>query len=289
MKGRVKAGSRKPGATEPKGSRRPAEGAGLRAYLMDLRRRWDAWRALLHVRRRLWTAQLRQRLRRARRIGTRKLAQAHDRSATAFGRLSFAAVRVLLILTAPFLMLIRGAVWLYHGHGFPTWLALGASSVATLALLSGYAALVSRRFTGRARLGLMAKWVAAPLVVGYCGYALLYLSRVNAKDDAVRSVYTATHPLLRVAVTTLILADRDAVITDLARTPDDYRRMGLPVNQRSLHYPQADGWVHAVDLRTRSLFRSLLVEWCFRVMGFDTLRHTGTADHLHVSLPPPQR
>jgi hypothetical protein len=87
------------------------------------------------------------------------------------------------------------------------------------------------------------------------------------------------------AVSTLILADRNAVITDLARTPDDYRRMGLPLNRRSLHYPQADGWVHAVDLRTTSGLRSLLVEWYFRAMGFDTLRHTGTHDHLHVSLP----
>jgi hypothetical protein len=263
--------------------------AGPTLSIAEIRRRWEAWRVLLHYHRLRWMALLRQRLRRARRIGARKLALAHDRSATAFGKLSFAAIRILLLLTAPFMVLIRGAVWLNVGHAFPTWLALLASGGATLALLTLYATLASRRFTGRARLGLMAKWVAAPLVVGYCGYALLYLSRVNAKDDTVRSVYTATHPLLRVAVTTLILADRDAVITDLARAPDDYRRMGLPVNQRSLHYPQADGWVHAVDLRTRGPLRSLLVEWYFGVMGFDTLRHTGTADHLHVSLPPPTR
>jgi hypothetical protein len=112
-----------------------------------------------------------------------------------------------------------------------------------------------------------------------------FVSRVNAKDDAVRSVYTATHPLLRVALSTLMLADREAVITDISRTPDDYKRMRLAVNQRSLHYPQADGWVHAVDLRTRSPFRSVLVEWYFRAMGFKTLRHVGTSDHLHVYLP----
>jgi len=39
-----------------------------------------------------------------------------------------------------------------------------------------------------------------------------------------------------------------------------------------------------VDLRTRSPFRSVLVEWYFWAMGFATLRHTGTADHLHVQL-----
>lgn len=247
----------------------------LKRRQTELGRRW-----------RLFVMQARLGLRRARNVGTRQLATAHDRSATAFGKLAFATFRILVIVTLPFVVLIRGAVWLHQDHGAPTWLALLASSVATLVLLTLYGMVVSRRLTGRARLGQIAKWVAAPLVVGYCGYALLHLSRVNAKDDAVRSVYTATHPLLRVALTTLILVDRDAVITDLARTPGDYGRMGLPINQNSLHYRQPDGWVHAVDLRTRGPLRSLLVEWYFRAMGFATLRHVGTADHLHVSLDP---
>lgn len=246
----------------------------LKRRRAELRRRW-----------RTWLMGMRLRALRVRTIARRKLPRARDTSATAFGRLTFAALRVLLILTAPFVVLIRGAVWLYQDHGFPTWLALLGAGAATLALLTAYGAVLSRRFTGRARLRMVAQWVAAPLVVGYCGYALLHLSRVNAKDERVRSVYTGTHPLLRVAVTTLILVDRDAVITDLARTPDDYQRMGLPTNRGSLHYRQADGWVHAVDLRTRGAIRSLLVEWYFRAMGFATLRHTGTADHLHVSLP----
>jgi hypothetical protein len=232
---------------------------------------------------RLRLRRMRPRLRRAQRVAARKWAVAHERSATAFGKLAFASFRVLVIVTAPFLVLIRGAVWLYH-LGLPTWLSLLTTAVATLGLLTLYGALVSRRLTGQARLGFVAKWVAAPLVVGYCGFALLHLSRVNAKDENVRSVYTATHPLLRVALTTLILVDRDAVITDLARTPEDYQRMGLPTNPRSPHYRQDDGWVHAVDLRTDGALRNLLVEWYFQIMGFETLRHGGTADHLHVSL-----
>ena len=104
-------------------------------------------------------------------------------------------------------------------------------------------------------------------------------------DDAVRVVFSAAHPLRRMALSALILADHDAVITYLARRPDDYKRMGLPVNRESLHYSQADGWVHAVDLRTRPGLKSLLVQWYFDLMGFDTLRHVGTHDHLHVSLP----
>lgn|SRR5574341_1017522 len=275
MRSRVRSKTRKTSGAE-------ATRDWRRQAALALKRRWTE----LRVRWRTELLRFRLRLRRAQKITARKLARAHDQSATLFGKLAFATFRVLVIVTAPIVVLVRGAVWLYLDYGFPTWLALLVAAALTLGLLSAYGAWVSRRFTGRARLGFVAKWVAAPLVVGYCGYALLHLSRVNAKDDAVHSVYTATHPLLRVAVTTLILADRDAVITDLARTPDDYRRMGLPLNRRSLHYRQPDGWVHAVDLRTRGTLRSLLVEWYFRAMGFDTLRHTGTRDHLHVSLPP---
>lgn len=273
MRSRVRNGSQR---AQAKRKAQPARGPLTpEQRLSELRRRWRAW-----------VAELRPRLRRAHKAGARKLARAQERGATLFGKLAFATFQIFVILAAPFVVLIRGAVWLYQGRGFPTWLALLAASAATLALLSLYGALISRRFTGRARMGFVAKWVALPLVVGYCGYALLHLSRENAKDDAVHAVYTATHPLLRVALTTLILADRSAVITDVSRTPDDYRRMGLPLNRRSLHYRQADGWVHAVDLRTTGVVRSLLVEGYFRAMGFDTLRHTGTHDHLHVSLNP---
>jgi hypothetical protein len=42
-----------------------------------------------------------------------------------------------------------------------------------------------------------------------------------------------------------------------------------------------------VDIHTagRGLLVNLLVEGYFRIMGFRTLRHVGTADHLHVELP----
>ncbi len=91
-----------------------------------------------------------------------------------------------------------------------------------------------------------------------------------------------------VAVATLILADDELVVTDLSRTPEDYAAMGLPVYEASLHYPQEDGYVHAMDLRTmgRPGWRNMLTQNYFRLLGLRTLRHVGTADHLHVSLPP---
>src|SRR6266540_2397248 len=118
--------------------------------------------------------------------------------------------------------------------------------------------------------------VALPFVVlvrsavFYYGYSLLYVSQVNAKADAVRAYYTAVHPLLRLALSTWILVDPDIVITDTRRAREDYPRMKLPVNETSLHYRQADGWVHAVDLRTarRGWLRSRLVQAYFWAMGF---------------------
>ena len=81
--------------------------------------------------------------------------------------------------------------------------------------------------------------------------------------------------------------DTNRPITDIAREPGDYPAMGLPVRARSLHYEQPDGWVHAVDLRTRGrgVIRNALTRLVFFSLGFDSLRHGGRADHLHVSLP----
>ena len=74
---------------------------------------------------------------------------------------------------------------------------------------------------------------------------------------------------------------------DAARKPEDYAAMGLPVYENSLHFEQPDGYVHAVDLRTlgRSAWKNFVMSGYFRLMGFRILRHVGTADHLHVSLP----
>ena len=49
-----------------------------------------------------------------------------------------------------------------------------------------------------------------------------------------------------------------------------------------------DGYVYAVDLRTqgRSEIRNWALEWLFQLVGFNTLRHVGTADHLHISISP---
>lgn len=195
-------------------------------------------------------------------------------------------VTIVVVIVLPFFVLVRGATLFYNAQ-LPTWLALAAAATLTLGLLTAYGAWVAKRTTGRRRVRFVARWVALPLVLAYCGSALLYVAEANTKAQEVRAYYRALHPMLRLAVSTLIIAADDLVITDVARTPDDYVAMGLPVYQASLHFRQADGYVHALDLRTlgRREWKNDLMQVYFWTMGFRTLRHVGTADHLHVSLP----
>ena len=196
-------------------------------------------------------------------------------------------ILILALALLPFLVLVRVSVWSYASFGAPTWLALGAGALFTLAIVGVYGVRISARLTGKARVRLAFTHVALPITLVYCGYALVYLSSANAKSDAVKTYYTSLHPIFRLALSTAILFDRDLVVTDVRRIPSDYVAMGLPVSEASLHYRQADGYVHAVDIRTigRPAWRTGATALYFRFMGLRTLRHVGTADHLHVSLP----
>lgn len=198
-------------------------------------------------------------------------------------------LKVLAVILLPFIVSVRSAVFLYL-HGWWPSAAIAGGALLALAIVAVYATALARRFTGRARLATVTKWVAAPLVSAWIIYGLLNLASANAKSPAVRESYRSVHPVLRMALATVILADEQLVVTDMIRTPSDYTKMGLPVNDRTMHYRQPDGWVHAVDLRTngQGMIRSRLVQLYFWSMGFSTLRHVGTADHLHVQLPMPR-
>ena len=198
-------------------------------------------------------------------------------------------IRLVVLLVLPFFVLVGGGVWLYRMHAIPTWVALSGSGMVAAMLLTLYGARISKKLTGKARFRFVGTKLATPVIVFYCGYALLFLSSVNAKTDEVREYYRSIHPLLRVALSTAILADREIVVTDAGREPADYANMGLPTLDNSLHFAQQDGFVHAVDLRTigRSEWRNTFLVRYFQLMGLKTLRHVGTADHLHVSLAPP--
>jgi H+/Cl- antiporter ClcA len=198
-----------------------------------------------------------------------------------------------LMVLLPFFVLIRGSVWLYEQYQWPSWLALLAMMGVVFVLLLIYVAMVYDAIRGPGRMTRRSirfkSYLVLGLMLSFVGYTLFNLSGQNAKGEAVRAEYTSLHPLLRLSVGTLVLIDSDLLVTDMSRSTHDYQAMGLPTLKHSLHYPQSDGYAHAMDLRTkdRSEFRNFLLATYFWLMGFNTLRHVGTADHLHVSIYSP--
>ena len=198
-------------------------------------------------------------------------------------------IQWLCILILPFYVLIRLSLFLHDKFATNAWLSLAGGGLATIALITLYFTVASAWMStklGSYKAFKRRAYVAGFLVWGFCIYAVLFISGENVKHTALRQEFRSLHPVLRLGVSTLVLVDRDIIVTDAGRHPDDYQRMGLPTKKRSLHYPQGDGFVHALDLRTqgRPEWRNTLTRLSFRLMGFNTLRHVGTADHLHISL-----
>jgi cbb3-type cytochrome oxidase subunit 3 len=189
----------------------------------------------------------------------------------------------------PFFILIRTSIFLNYSFGWNGWLALAGGITATVLLLLLYVLYLFRKTSNKRLLLKFSLAGIGTLVFAFCFYGVLYISSVNAKNDEVRQVYRSLHPILRVAIATATFADGNLVITDIQRTPEDYAAMGISLNEGSLHFTQASGYVHAIDLRTigHSEFRNFLLRTSLRIMGLKTIRHVGTADHLHVALPTP--
>lgn len=198
-------------------------------------------------------------------------------------------LRVVLIIVLPFIILIRGSAFIHNRHDLGAWISLGGGALITAFLLFIYMSFIYQRFTKKFgdRDNLKRRSLfALALVVLYCGYRLFFISSDNFKNPALKSEISDLHPLLRMGVSTFILMDKDMIITDASRVAEDYRKMGLKSAKNSLHYRQKDGYAYAIDLRTnnRNEFRNRMMELYFKILGFNTLRHMGTDDHLHISL-----
>lgn len=197
--------------------------------------------------------------------------------------------QLLFLIALPFWALIRGSLWLQQQYHLSPWAAiLGGVGISALVIFI-YIVYWQGRKTGKLgdRQSLQRQYLLVfSLVMVYCLPGLFSLSAANAKHESVRQEFRSLHPILRLGISTLIFLDRDLLITDADRLPEDYRRMGLPTKARSKHYRQPDGFAHAVDIRTigHSSSRNFLIKTYFEMMGFRTLRHVGTADHLHVEL-----
>lgn len=202
-------------------------------------------------------------------------------------RILFWTLMILGMSILPFFILIRTSVFLNLSYGWNGWLALSGGIFATVLLLLFYIFFLFRKVSNKKLLLRFSLGGVGALVLAFCFYGLMYLSSVNAKSEDIREVYRSMHPILRVAIATTTLADNNLVVTDIQRQPEDYAAMGIPVNQSSLHFPQETGYVHAIDLRTigRHEFRNFVLRNSLEFMGLKTIRHVGTADHLHVSLP----
>ena len=201
----------------------------------------------------------------------------------------FKILRVVLVIVLPFFLLIRGSIFIHENHDFGAWISLSSGAILTSVILFIYMTFVYRRFTKKfgdsdnlQRRGLF----SLALVGVYCAYGLFFISAGNMKNQALQKEITDMHPILRMGVSTFILVDKKMIITDASRVPEDYKRMGLKTANSSLHYKQKDGYAYAIDLRTngRNEFRNQMMAIYFKALGFQTLRHVGTDDHLHVSL-----
>lgn len=199
-------------------------------------------------------------------------------------------LQLTILLVLPFVLLIKGSVFVYTYYEWNAWLALIAGVGMTFLVILIYFVFIYGTFFGLKKItgsSMKAKaWIAGLLIVGYCGYTLIGISATHAKSDEVRKEFTSLHPFLRLSVGTILFIDSGLLVTDMSRTQADYTKMGMKVKGKSLHYKQQDGYAHAMDLRTkdRSSFRNWALELYFNMMGFNTLRHGGTADHLHISL-----
>lgn len=199
--------------------------------------------------------------------------------------LGISAAFALLIL--PFFVLIRTAVYMNVEQNINGWVSILVGASGSILFLVICFGIVLRKTKHRkVWLKLIFSGISM-FLLGFCLSAVLYLSSVNSKTEGVREVYRSLHPILRLSVATVTLADKNLVITDIRRQSEDYAKMGLSQVQASYHFVQKDGYVHAIDLRTigHSFIRNLILKQSLNVMGLQTIRHTGTADHLHVYLP----
>ena len=197
-------------------------------------------------------------------------------------------VRWSIYISLPFVLLIRGGVYLHRHFYVHAWLTvLGGVAMASVVLLLYWTVIQRRLFYGKSMEQSKFTVLLVFLVVAAYGFqSAFYLAQNHAKTDAIHAEFTELHPLLRLSVSTVILLDRKVLITDASRLPEDYKRMGISSKKQSLHYRQQDGYTHAMDLRTKGepAWRNTLLQAYFRIMGFNTLRHGGSNDHLHVSL-----
>lgn len=220
------------------------------------------------------------------------MAKRKKRTGTSFWKILLFPLWLALAILLPFFLLIRASVLTYELTEWNGWICLATGAILTFLLIfiylnriGGFLSGKKKKRKGERGRGFNLR-LSIVIVGGFLAYALFFLSGGNAKTTEVQGEYQTVHPLLRMAVGSILLFNSDAIITDMSRVPSDYQDMGLSAKKRSLHYVQSDGYVHAIDFRTKgnAEWRNTALKWTFQLLGFRTLRHVGSADHLHISL-----
>jgi len=171
-------------------------------------------------------------------------------------------VELVFIIIFPFVVLIRTAVYLHIEEKLIPWACIGGGVLFTSILIFLYLTIFYGNYRKKNGLNFKTKLlIAFGVVCIYSAHGLFYISGENFKSNDLRKEIRKVQP-------------------------EDYAKMGLPSKSHSLHYKQSNGYAHAIDLRTngRNEIRNFLVQSYFKLMGFQTLRHIGTGDHLHISL-----
>lgn len=198
-------------------------------------------------------------------------------------------LEMFFIFVFPFIVLIRTAVYLHVEEKLIPWACIGGGILFTSILIFLYLNIFFGKLFVRTKSKPQFKakaLLAIGIVFLYSLHGIFYFSSNNLKSSELQKEMLEVHPILRLSVSTVAHIDKSLIITDGNRLPEDYKKMGLSSKKHSLHYKQSNGYAHAIDLRTnnRNEMRNFLIKSYFRIMGFQTLRHVGTADHLHVSL-----
>lgn len=198
-------------------------------------------------------------------------------------------LKFLLLLLLPFFLLIRGSVFIYNQFSLTPIISITIAALLCSLLLFIYFSFFYGKFTGKLGSFKRLKYrftITFLFILGFVIHGLVFISGNNVKESGIKKEFLKLQPIMRLGVSTIILFDNKSVLTDASRAPEDYKSMGLKTNSSSLHYPQKDGFVYALDLRTkgRTELRNSLISLYFKAMGFRVLRHTGTADHLHISM-----
>ena len=191
-----------------------------------------------------------------------------------------------ILVATLFAILVRGSVFSYDTWAFGASLSLVSAVLMTVPflLLGAWVIIRGRGIVRKVRHTLIRGTISIAFI--YIGYAVLYVASTNAVPDKIREEYQMIHPLLRLAVSPVIVFDPSAFRHPDGSVLEDYRLMGLSANEANLHFVQKDDLIHSLDLVTdnRSEWRNRAIELGFWAFGFHSLRHRGVGDHLHVSL-----